>query len=65
MTVSRNARGWFKSSWSPDKADCVEVRFAPTVGVRDTKDRDGGHLDLDSRAWGAFLAQTRGRLSGP
>ncbi|QWF83220.1 DUF397 domain-containing protein [Amycolatopsis sp. CA-230715] len=57
MTVSQDLGGWFKSSWSPEKANCVEVRLSPTVGVRDTKDRDSGHLDLAPTAWGAFLAQ--------
>lgn len=55
--IRRDPGCWFKSSRSKETADCVEVRFAPTVGVRDTKDRDGGHLDLDPSAWGAFLAQ--------
>nr|WP_254126667.1 DUF397 domain-containing protein [Amycolatopsis sp. CA-230715] len=51
----RSTNDWFKSSRSKETADCVEVRLSPTVGVRDTKDRDGGQLDLGPRAWGAFL----------
>ncbi|MEV8611391.1 DUF397 domain-containing protein [Amycolatopsis sp. NPDC051373] len=47
---------WFKSSWSPDHADCVEVRFAEDhVGVRDTKDRTGGQLGLRPQAWSGLL----------
>jgi hypothetical protein len=48
---------WRKSSYSTDQANCVEITVAPTaVGVRDTKDRDGGTLALPASAWQAFLA---------
>jgi hypothetical protein len=45
---------WRKSSYS-DQKDCVEVTLAPQVGVRDTKDREGGQLDLPADAWQAFI----------
>jgi hypothetical protein len=55
MTTRRERDPWFKSSWSPDKADCVEVNLGGAVGVRDTKDREGGELALPVAAWVAFL----------
>lgn len=49
---------WRKSSRSNGHGGaCVEVAVAPqVVGVRDTKDRDGGTLTFDRRAWSAFTA---------
>ncbi|PKW13103.1 DUF397 domain-containing protein [Saccharopolyspora spinosa] len=36
---------WRKSTYNGRNTGCVEVGFAPgLVGVRDTKDRDGGTL---------------------
>jgi hypothetical protein len=51
--------GWRKSSYSGGnpQSECVEVGLAPgRVGVRDTKNREHGHLDVPSRAWRAFVA---------
>jgi Domain of unknown function (DUF397) len=48
--------GWFKSSRSKETADCVEVRLADEVGVRDTKNRAGGQLVVGAGQWAAFLA---------
>lgn len=59
MTIPREPGVWFKSSRSPDKADCVEVRLGSEVGVRDTKDRSGGHLTLSGSAWIALLANIK------
>lgn len=54
--VQREMGTWFKSRWSPDHANCVEVRFAEDhVGVRDTKDRTGGQLGLGPQAWSGLL----------
>ncbi|WP_177226707.1 DUF397 domain-containing protein [Saccharopolyspora shandongensis] len=51
----KNLAGWRKSSRSDEKRDCVEVGFAPgIVGVRDTKDREGGTLAFNRSAWRAF-----------
>jgi hypothetical protein len=49
---------WRKSSYSSDDANCVEVTTSATstVGVRDTKDREGGHLTVAAPAWAAFLS---------
>jgi uncharacterized protein DUF397 len=47
---------WFKSSYSATQNACVEVAMIPgVVGVRDTKDRDGGTLVFDGAAWASFL----------
>jgi hypothetical protein len=49
--------GWFKSSYSAGGSEsCVEVWIADSIGVRDSKNRDGGALWLTPTAWGAFLA---------
>ncbi|MER7011200.1 DUF397 domain-containing protein [Saccharopolyspora sp. NPDC000359] len=51
---------WFKSSYSATQDACVEVAMVPgVVGVRDTKDRDGGTLVFNSAAWAGFLTQVK------
>lgn len=48
---------WSKSSRSTSNSHCVEVAVADqVVGVRDTKDRDGGTLAFDRNVWSAFTA---------
>lgn len=60
MTIQR--RGWFKSSRSPDKADCVEVNLDDEeVAVRDSKDPDGGAFHLTRGAFNAFKDSLRRR----
>ncbi|WP_019852740.1 DUF397 domain-containing protein [Actinopolyspora mortivallis] len=47
---------WRTSSYSGNTGNCVEVGNATNVvGVRDTKDRDGGTLIFTEDQWGAFL----------
>ena len=51
---------WHKSSHSTDQSNCVEVATSPVeIGIRDTKDRAGGHLTVSLAAWTAFLSSTR------
>lgn len=51
---------WRKSSRSSDKANCVEVGLGgPVVGVRDTKDRDGGTLTFSVEQWANFIQSLR------
>lgn len=48
---------WRKSTYSGDaQGECVEVAVAGVVGVRDTKDRDGGQLAVPAAGWAAFVA---------
>ena len=57
-----NEPSWRKSTYSGDaQGECVEVALVETVGVRDTKDRDGGQLAVPSRAWSAFTTAVTNR----
>lgn len=47
---------WFKSSRSSADGQCVEVAIQPDgVAVRDTKNRDAGHLEFTRDEWKAFI----------
>ncbi|WP_431868474.1 DUF397 domain-containing protein [Nocardiopsis eucommiae] len=49
-----------KSSYSANQNDCVEVADLPTdAAVRDTQNRERGHLAFASPEWRAFLAGVR------
>ncbi len=50
---------WRKSSYSGANDNCVEVALGPVVGVRDTKARRAGRLNLSARAWRAALDRLR------
>jgi len=50
-----NLTGWFKSSWSTETQDCVEVRLGDEIGVRDSKSPATGQLSVDQATWTAFL----------
>jgi uncharacterized protein DUF397 len=53
---------WRKSSYSGSQSECVEVALLPgSVGVRDSKDRDGTVLTFGRREWVAFVAGLRDR----
>ncbi len=54
-------RLWFKSTRSNNDQGCVEVALtSEAVGVRDTKDRDGGTLVVAPHSWEAFTAAVKG-----
>lgn len=48
--------GWHKSTYSGSQSECVEVGYGPgIVGVRDTKDRDGGTLVMSTANFAALI----------
>ena len=54
MSLPSGTDNWRKSSRSQNSQNCVEVVGGHVVGVRDTKDRDGGHLAVPATSWEAF-----------
>ncbi|MER5577973.1 DUF397 domain-containing protein [Streptomyces massasporeus] len=60
MTTELN---WFKSSYSSnDGPDCVEVAIsAPTIHIRDSKNKDGVRLAFTGGAWSEFVEFAAGR----
>lgn len=66
VSIPADAR-WRKASRSTASNNCVEVASARgAAAVRDSKNRDGGHLAVGTVAWQAFLADVkRGRYDRP
>jgi Domain of unknown function (DUF397) len=59
---------WIKGSRSLSNGNCVEVARLPggQVGVRDSKNPEGGILRITSADWHAFLAGARrGEFDSP
>jgi hypothetical protein len=57
-----NDLAWFKSSYSGGAENCTEVAWdEETVYARDTKDRNGGTLAFDRRAWQSFVSSVTSR----
>lgn len=47
---------WHKSSYSDGRGgNCVEVAEGATTRLRDTQNRELGHLEAESAEWSAFL----------
>jgi hypothetical protein len=57
--MAPRAPAWRKSRYSQNSTECVEVRLAEVVGVRDTKDRHGGQLTVSGAAWHAAIERLR------
>ncbi|MGW8695718.1 DUF397 domain-containing protein [Streptomyces eurythermus] len=59
--MTSEAPRWFKSSYSNNGGQCIEVatNLAPThdmVPVRDSKNADGAVLNFTTRTWASFIA---------
>ncbi|AOS64967.1 hypothetical protein BKA25_001274 [Actinoalloteichus hymeniacidonis] len=51
---------WRKSSWSSTSISCVEIGCSSqSIGIRDTKNRSGGMLQVDRSAFAAFVASVK------
>ncbi|MFE6451619.1 DUF397 domain-containing protein [Nocardiopsis dassonvillei] len=50
---------WHKSSYSGNTGHCVEVAEGPVTGIRDTQNRQLGHLSAPAPEWTALLAAVR------
>ncbi|MEU0490354.1 DUF397 domain-containing protein [Nocardiopsis sp. NPDC006139] len=51
---------WHKSTYSNTGGNCVEVRELATGAlVRDTQNRDAGHLEFPADQWAGLLAGVR------
>ena len=49
---------WFKSSYSGEEGECVEVAHTPAaIHVRDSKNPEGPTLRVAPHAWADFLAK--------
>ncbi|WP_433696784.1 DUF397 domain-containing protein [Nocardiopsis sp. CA-288880] len=54
-------RDWHKSSYSGNEGACVEIAEGPVTGIRDTQNRELGHLDVPAPEWTALMNAVRGR----
>lgn len=53
---------WYKSSYSANGGNCVEVREVGSgADVRDTQNREAGHLTFASQEWAALLGGVRSK----
>ncbi|ASU58417.1 DUF397 domain-containing protein [Nocardiopsis dassonvillei] len=51
--------GWHKSTYSTAAENCVEVAEGQVTGIRDTQNRQLGHLSAPAPEWTALLAAVR------
>ncbi|WP_444962158.1 DUF397 domain-containing protein [Nocardiopsis sp. M1B1] len=50
-----NTPSWHKSSYSIAETNCVEVAEGATTAVRDTQNRELGHLSFAATEWTALV----------
>lgn len=50
---------WHKSSYSKAETNCVEVAEGATTAVRDTQNRELGHLAFAATEWTALVDTLR------
>ncbi|WP_344969072.1 DUF397 domain-containing protein [Salinactinospora qingdaonensis] len=53
---------WHKSTYSASQGSCVEVAEGETILVRDTQNRQQGHIEYSSDAWTSFLRDVKSGL---
>lgn len=54
-------RVWHKATYSGGSGSCVEVAEGRSTSIRDTQNRELGHLDVPAPEWGALLGALRGK----
>ncbi|MFY7069566.1 DUF397 domain-containing protein [Nocardiopsis changdeensis] len=54
-TTVEGPKSWHKSTYSQGVTNCVEVAEGPTTAVRDTQNRELGHLVFPGGEWAALL----------
>ena len=54
---------WHKSSHSANGGECVEVSEGEAVRVRDTQNRDLGHLAVPAPEWTALMSALSGDVA--
>ncbi|MFG2249133.1 DUF397 domain-containing protein [Spirillospora sp. NPDC048823] len=60
MSADFGAAKWRKSSRSNTEQECVEVaRVWATIGIRDSKNPEGGHLALDRPTFTSLVNQVK------
>ncbi|MFD8325004.1 DUF397 domain-containing protein [Streptomyces lydicus] len=61
MTTTTDSPRWFKSSYSNNGGNCIEVAadVPGIVPVRDSKDPDGPALTFSARGWLSFVAAVK------
>lgn len=61
MTDNPSGARWFKSSYSANSANCVEVAWLERdgVGIRDSKNPNGPALTFTPSEWDSFIASAR------
>ena len=58
--MNNESWNWHTSSYSNAQGgQCVEVSEGNTTHVRDTQNRELGHLSVPAREWGALLHAMR------
>ncbi|MDX3454642.1 DUF397 domain-containing protein [Streptomyces sp. ME02-8801-2C] len=66
--MSSDRTTWFRSSYSGQNGECIEVRLRTAgIDVRDSKNPRGAVVGVGAAAWVVFLggADSRERLSWP
>ncbi|MEU5212483.1 DUF397 domain-containing protein [Streptomyces sp. NPDC020742] len=62
MTTTTYSPRWFKSSYSDNGGNCIEVAagIPGVVPVRDSKDSHGPALNFSANGWSSFVAAVKG-----